>query len=315
MTQQAPSQLLSIGLDPHSFKYSDAKSWRGSCPSCGGTRRFVIFTDHDFPLWHGYCDECGTKVKAWEKVKVHYDPLKAEALRAEMAREQAEKEEKRKKKLAEFTTAELWAELRDRMTTEHITWWESQGVPEDIQRYLSIGFKADKMYYEGKPLPENERHSPAYTIPWFKQNFEFETLQYRLLQPSNPKDKYRFEYDLPGGGSCYYMTDPSEPIKDRVIICEGAKKAIVTWFHLLPNFTEWTVLGVASNNTLTPALEATKECGQRFIILDPGSERKAFKTAKENKNVKAVYLPEKIDDLFLAGHLDREGFGRMLRAV
>jgi hypothetical protein len=100
-----------------------------------------------------------------------------------------------------------------------------------------------------------------------------------------------------------------------VIICEGAKKAIVTWFHLIPNFTNWTVLGAASNNTLNPALEATKDCGQRFIILDPGSERKAFITAKENKNIKAIYLPEKIDDLFLEGHLDRDGFARTLRAI
>lgn len=310
MTQHAPSQLFSIGLDPHSFKYSDEKSWRGACPQCGGSRRFVIFTDHDFPLWHGYCDECGTKIKAWEKVKVHYDPLKAETLRAEMAREQAERDEKRRKKLAEFTTAELWAELRERMTDEHIEWWESQGVPEDIQRYLSIGFKADKMYYDSE---RNEQHAPAYTIPWFGNNFEFKTLQYRLM--TNTPDRYRFEYGLPGGGTCYYMTDPSEPIKDRVIICEGAKKAIVTWFHLLPNFTSWTVIAASSNNTVAPALEATKDCGQRFIILDPGSERKAFMTVKENKNLKAVYLPEKIDDLFLAGHLDRDGFGRMLRAV
>lgn len=310
MTQQAPHQLFSVGLDPSSFRYSDAKSWRGPCPSCGGSRRFVVFTDHEFPLWHGYCDECGMKIKAWEKVKAHYDPMKAEALRAEIAREQAEKEEKRKKKLAEFTNAELWAELRDRMTAEHIEWWESQGVPEDIQRYLSIGFKADKMYYDGDHI---ERHSPAFTIPWFGFNFEFKTMQYRLI--ADTPDRYRFEYGLPGGGSCYYMTDPSEPIKDNVVICEGAKKAIVTWFHLLPNFTNWTVIAASSNNTLTPALEATKDCGRRFLILDPGSERKAFAAARDNKNVRAVYLPEKIDDLFLAGHLDRDGFGRLLRAV
>jgi len=306
MTQQAPSQLFSIGLDPHSFKYSDEKSWRGSCPSCGGSRRFVIFTDHDFPLWHGYCDECGTKIRAWEKVKVHYDPMQAEAMRAEAAREQAEREEKRRIKLAEFTTAELWAEMRERMTNEHIQWWESQGVPEDIQKYLSIGFKSDKMYYDSE---RHEQHCPAYTIPWFGLNFEFKTLQYRLI--TKTADRYRFEYGLPGGGSCYYMTDPSEPIKDKVIICEGAKKAIVTWFHLA---TDYTVIAASSNNTLAPALEATKDCGQRFLILDPGSERKTFMTAKEHK-LKAIYLPEKVDDMVVSGLLDRETFGKVLRAA
>lgn len=306
-----PIELSQIGLDVNSFKYSDKKSWRGACPSCGGTRRFVVFTDHEFPLWHGYCDECGTIIRAWEKVKRQYDPQRAAALIAERAREEAERAEYRKKKLAEFTTAELWAEMRDRMTTEHILWWESQGIPEDIQRYLSIGFKADKMYYDDE---RNERHSPAYTIPWFGQNFAFETMQYRLCG-EGITDRYRFEYGLPGGGSYYYMADPAESIKDKVIICEGAKKAIVTWFHLLPNFTDWTVLGASSNKTLRPALEATKDCGVRYLILDPGSERHAFQTAKENKNLKAVFLPEKVDDLFLAGHLVRDGFERILRAL
>ena len=309
--RNAPSELQSIGLDAHSFKFSDEKSWRGACPQCGGTRRFLIFTDHEFPLWHGYCDECGMKIKAWEKVRVSYDPQRAAALEAQRAREEAEREEYRKNKLVEFTTAELWAELRDRMTSTHIEWWESQGVPEDIQKYLSIGFKADKIYRDGDG---GERRSPAYTIPWFGQNFDFHTMQYRLCG-DGITDRYRFEYGLPGGGSYYYMTDPAEPIKDKVVICEGAKKAIVTWFHLLPNFTDWTVLGASSNKTLRPALEATKDCGIRYLILDPGSERHAFQTAKENKNLKAVFMPEKVDDLFLAGHLDRDNFERMLNVL
>lgn len=306
----APIELQQIGLDPHAFKYSDTRSWRGPCPVCGGHRRFVMFTDNEFPLWHGYCDECGTKIKAWEKVRMQYDPQRAAALEASRAREEAERAEYRKNKLSEFTTAELWAELRERMTQKDIDWWESQGIPEDIQRYLSIGYKADKMYYDSE---RNEQHSPAYTIPWFGLNFEFLTMQYRLNAPNIP-DRYRFEYGLPGGGSCYYMADPSEPIKDRVIICEGAKKAIVTWFHLA-EIKDFTVIAASSNNTLTPALQATKDCGQRFVILDPGSERKSFITAKENKNLKAVYLPMKIDDMVLADYINRDDFNRMLRAI
>jgi hypothetical protein len=304
-----PLELSQMGLDVNSFTFSDARSWRGACPNCGGHRRFVVFTDHEWPLFNGFCDECGLKIKAWEKVKMQYDPQKAAALQAERAREEAERAEYRKVKLAEFTTAELWAELRDRMQTEHVLWWESQGIPEDIQRYLSIGYKADKMYYDGEHL---ERHSPAYTIPWFGLNFAFKTMQYRLCG-EGIADRYRFEYGLDGGGKHYYMADPAEPMKDRVIICEGAKKAIVTWFHLA-NITDFTVIAASSNNTLGPALVATKDCGQRFIILDPGSERRAFTVAKEHK-VKAVYLPEKIDDAVINDHLDRESFQKILRTL
>ena len=304
-----PLELSQIGLDVNSFSYSDARSWRGACPQCGGHRRFVIFTNNEWPLWNGYCDECGTTIKAWEHVKTKYDPQKAAAIQAERAREENERAEYRKNKLAEFTTFELWAELRDRMTTEHIVWWESQGVLEDIQRFLSIGYKADKMYYDGEHI---ERHSPAYTIPWFGQNFTFETMQYRLCG-EGIADRYRFEYGLDGGGKHFYMADPSEPIGDKVIICEGAKKAIVTWIWLAP--AGYTVIAASSNNTLAPALQATKDCSKRYLVLDPGSERKAFAVARDSKNLKAVFLPDKIDDLYLAEHIDRDQFEKILRAI
>ena len=305
--KHAPAELAQIGLDPHVFVYSDNKSWRGPCPSCGGTRRFVMFTDHEWPLWNGFCDQCNTVVKAWEKVRVKADPAHYAAFKAQQEADEAQRIARRAAKLAEFTTQELWDELRSRMTIEHIDWWESQGVPVDIQRRLSIGYKADKMYYDNG----EEKHSPAYTIPWFKQDFTFETMQYRLMN-ADPKNRYRFEYDLPGGGSCYYMSDPAEPIKDKVIICEGAKKAIVTWYWLAPH--GFTVLAASSNNTLRPALEATKDCGLRYLILDPGSEKKAFETAKEH-SLKAVYLPEKIDDMVLANLITREDFEKVLATL
>lgn len=308
----APIELSQIGLDPQAFKFSDHKSWRGPCPSCGGHRRFVIYINGEWPLWFGACDECGTEIRAWEKVKTKYDPQKAAAIAAERIREQNERDEYRRKKLAEFSTGELWKELSDRMTTPHIEWWEKQGVPEDIQRFLRIGFKADKIYMDGDKL---ERHSPAYTIPWFGQNFEFKTLQYRLINPFNPDDRYRFEYGLPGGGTHYFMADPSVPIGDKVIICEGAKKAIITWLWLCPQDEHFTVIAASSNNTLKPALDATRECGKRLLVLDPGSEKKMYEAEKNNQNLQAVYLPGKIDDMYREYGLDRTAFENVLRAI
>jgi len=86
---KAPIELQQIGLNPHDFHYSDKKSWRGPCPQCGGHHRFVVFTDHEWPLWHGYCDQCAMKIKAWQKVRVQYDPQRAAAMEAEQAREEA----------------------------------------------------------------------------------------------------------------------------------------------------------------------------------------------------------------------------------
>lgn len=302
-----PIELAQIGLDVNSFHYSDAKSWRGACPSCGGNRRFLIFTDNQFPLWFGRCDLCGTEIKAWQKVKVQYDPQKAAAIQAEQERKELERAELRRSKLAEFTTHELWTELHERMTQEHIEWWEDQGIPQSIQNDLHIGFTADKGYYDSD---KNLLHSPAYTIPWFGYNYKFNTMQYRLIKDSDRR--YIFENGL-GGGQFYYMTKPSETIQDKVIICEGAKKAIVTQFWLIPD-DSYTVIAASSNNTFGAALEATKNCGLRYIIMDPGSavwEKKAVETNK--KTTHAIRLPAKVDDMWRDYNLDRNMFTSLMQ--
>ena len=94
-----PYELASLGLERDSFVRADSKSWRGPCPQCGGHRRFVIFTDNPWPLYHGFCDECGCKIRAWEKVKTQYDPQRAAAISAERVRVEAEQAEYRRETL------------------------------------------------------------------------------------------------------------------------------------------------------------------------------------------------------------------------
>lgn len=304
----APQELQQIGLDPHAFVYSDKKSWRGPCPQCGGHRRFVIFTDKEWPLWNGFCDQCGMVIKAWQRVRFQYDPQKAAAMEAEQARQDAERAEYRRKKLAEFASFELLAEMQERLTREDIDWWESQGVMQDIQKYLRIGRTPDKAYYNDDRVLV---HSPAYTIPWFGKDFEFKTMQYRLL--NDDTRRYIFEDGL-GGGMHYYMTEPDQPIKDKVIICEGAKKAIVTWFWLSEGFT---VLAASSANTFDAALEATKNCGLRYVLFDPDVKphfrNKAIAT--NPKTTHEVRLPFKVDDGWIKYGLDRNQFMKILESA
>ena len=302
----APAEFIQSGLEPSDFRFSDKKSWRGPCLNCGGTRRFVMFTDHEFPYWNGFCDECGYKIRAWEKVKVQYDPQKVARIQAERAREETQLAEKRRAKLAEFTTHEIWNELHERMTENNIDWWESQGIPKCVQDYLHLGYIPDKPFYNDDKVL---LHSPAYTIPWFGNNFSFNTMQYRLL--ANVDRRYIFENGL-GGGRFYYMTTPDKPITDKVIICEGAKKAIVTQFWLAPD-DSYTVIGASSANTFGAALEATKSCGLRYVITDPGSEIWSRRAVETNpKTTHSVRLPFKLDDGWMNYGLDREKFANIL---
>lgn len=112
------------------------------------------------------------------------------------------------------------------------------------------------------------------------------------------------------------MTEPDQPIKDKVIICEGAKKAIVTQFWLAP-MLDFTVLAASSANTFDAALEATKDCGLRYVIFDPDVKpywrQKAIAT--NPKTTREIRLPGKVDDLFLQDYLDRDTFSRILRTI
>jgi hypothetical protein len=168
----------------------------------------------------------------------------------------------RQRKLADFSTRELWEELHRRMGDEQREWWRKAGVPDEWQNYLHLGYDPDKVYSNG----DNLLHSPAYTIPYFGYKWQFKTMQYRLVSPENPADRYRFEAGL---GTSYYMTTPSIQIGEQVVICEGAKKGMVVKIYAENDST--TVLAIPSKMDWKSngILEAVKNCGRVFIMLDP----------------------------------------------
>lgn len=318
----APIELAQIWLDPHDFKYSDAKSWRGPCPVCAGKRRFVIFTDHEFPLWNGYCSDCGYTLKAWEKVRTPITATQRQTARDNEAAKAQERKEYRNKKLEEFTTHELYLELSERMQSDQIDWWEAQGIPEDIQKYLRLGWTPEKSYYDDERVL---RRSAAYTIPWFGQNYDFKTMQYRLSNPANPADRYRFEKGLGGGAEFYYLTDPQESLKSKLIITEGAKKGIVTWVHL-SKMREFSTVATVSAETVSVLIPLLKECDFAYYIPDPDSfnlrprakltpyqiAMRKFEAGGVTNKIHTVQLPYKVDDGFLKYGLGPDDFKKIL---
>ena len=293
--------------------------WSSTCPRCGGSihpdgsypDRFVMLLNArgrspvfafcrrgDYVWWPGKEDD-GQAI----------DPATLELLRR-----QAEEAEKRRQnevrvKLASFTTQELWVELNRRMSEENRQWWRDQGIPDDWQDYLQLGFIPDKVF----SVNENFVHSPAYTIPYFHGR-DFLTMQYRLTAPDIGRDKYHFEQYL---GAPYYMVTPMIPVMDKVIVCEGAKKAIVSYISGGTE-SDHTLLGVASKNSWRSSgiLEAVKHCKRVYICLDPdcwqepenarpGWLPEPIKFGIEvGKAARIVELPMKVDDAFLRYNLD-----------
>lgn len=310
MKKELDSKFDQLGLQIDQFKYSDTKSFRGPCPVCGGHRRFVMFVDHEWPMNFGYCDECGHTVKAWEKVITPITDEQREFARQRAAQLEEQRESKRREVLARFTSAELWQELHNRLSVEHRAQWAAWGVPDEWQDYLELGFTPDKVYRDSSG---ELRHTPAYTIPYFHhepkspQYKSFKTLQYRLFNPERPEDRYRFENNL---SASFYMTTPTDPIGDCVVICEGAKKGIVTRIAL----TDYTVLAVPAKGTWGGVVEAVKQCGRVWVLLDPDATVNAVKLARSiGKQARVVRLSLKVDDAALAGSLDRVGFEAALK--
>lgn len=318
MNPITPPEFSIIGLDSASFKLVSEKNseYHGSCPHCGGKDRFAIFTHRNFPSWWFFCRQCG--IEGW--IDQLNPSLKQELTAeqksewakqaAEMKRLRAEQEEQRKReidlRLSDLTSKEIWEAYHRRMEQQQREWWKSQGIEEDWQDFWSLGFIKDKQYKDGN----NMYISDAYTIPYFRWKDgkkSFVTMQYRLTNPHDPSDKYRFEYGL---GSSYFATRYDEPLKDIVIICEGAKKAMVLCSWLSPKAS---VLAIPSKNNYASIDRAVKDCGCVWIVLDPDAKDNAIELAKTiGKNAKPLFLPFKLDDGIL-----HHGFtsGSMVKAM
>ena len=243
---------------------------------------------------------------------------KLDEIRTENERRQAafaaERAEELDRKLAEYSTGEIWAAFQRRMQAEQRAWWTAQGIPQDWQDYLRLGYVEDKIY---KDKTGELRHSPAYTIPYFHDGFAFRSLQYRLAG-EGIADRYRFEFGLQ---STYYMVTPSEQLYNQVVICEGAKKAIVA--HIFSDFSKTTFMAVPSKTDWGGIAEQVKDCDAVAIVLDPDAWTKPKNASAKwvpapiglarqiGPAARIVDLPGKIDDLFLEGSLDRIGFLRL----
>jgi hypothetical protein len=232
-----------------------------------------------------------------------------QAQKREFAQERARLETERATNLAhrleQFTTAELWEELHRRMNDENRQWWRNRGIPDEWQNYLELGYMVSKQLADGIT-------TPAYTIPYLRPGYTAVTMQYRLVNPPDPKDKYRFEAGLP---AAYYMVTPTQEIGARVVICEGAIKGIVTAVYggLAEDVS---VISVPGKTSWAGVVEAVKNCEKVWIILDPDGEREAMKLAGEiGKQSRVVRVPGKIDDMLLDGSLGKDALKNTFRTA
>ena len=331
--REVPLPLEFAELDGlvHYVQRKSSEEYCSSCPKCGGEihpdgdppDRFIMLMPSRSKAgipW-GWCRVCNYRWWTGKEAGARVDQATLDKLAAQAREADERRKADRKAKLAAFSTAELWEELHRRMGDDQREWWRENGVPDSWQDYLRLGYTDDKVYRKGDDL----LHSPAYTIPYFGYKFTFKTMQYRLVNPDNPNDRYRFEADL---GTSYYMTTPSIQIGDEVVICEGAKKAMVVKIYAVDDKS--TVLAIPSKQDWRGCgvLEAVKNCGRVWVWLDPdcyvqpdnatGNWIPApVSLAKEiGKSARVIESAVKADDAFLHyGMTDSEWYALKRTAV
>ena len=324
-----PSEFSELSGLVRFVQKKSAYEYSSTCPKCLGG----IHSNGDYPdrfimlmpeisrakIPFGWCRVCGYRWWTGQKDNKSVDPETIKLLEQQAKEAKEKRDAERQRKLAEFSTGELWNELHNRLGKDQREWWRNAGVPDDWQDYLKLGYTPDRSYRTNSGI----EHSPAYTIPYFGLGFVFKTMQYRLSNPENPSDRYRFEADL---GTSYYMTTPSIKISDELIICEGAKKSMVVKIYgepkttvlAVPSKVDWRGCGI---------LEAVKDCGRVYVMFDPDCYEQPPEInnwtpqpilfAKEiGKNSRVIECPVKADDAFLMyGMSDEEWRAMKKQAV
>lgn len=288
---------------------------RSHCPIHGGKNpsAFAVWVESGKQKWKCFTRGCGVGdvidfVVVWQQKEfkdaiaflggeVINDPVEMERLarerhqRAIRAKQEAlQQEEARRKELqAEQKHLEYHKMLNDYFTGE----WMKRGLDESWQNYFCLGGCPDFVIDGGY-------HTPTLTIPIVSEQNEVLNIKHRLLNPKNPKDKYRPERSGLGPFP-YFLAYPNMGYEGDVIwVIEGEVKAMVT--STINPEEKWIYIGVPGMSQYKGLVEKLK--GKNVVaVSDPNAECEVAKFCKDVSG-RMIQLPEKIDDLVVAHGYD-----------
>jgi hypothetical protein len=319
-----PMELVKIGADPHAFFKVGKDEYHGPCPLCNaGEDRFVVYTDRPWPHWNFFCRVCHPE-NGWID---ELNPCLKEQLSPEERRRWAEEHArqveinlekqiaKAQSALAELRSARSWERYHEQLTEEARVTWSGWGIPDFFQDFWKLGFDPDRTVWTGNV----EWHTPTMTIPIFEPlTWDVLNVRHRLMKPPKPGDKYRPERS--GLPSALFVADPDMPLDGMTLVVEGEKKSMVT--YITADNPRLRVVGIPGKNPKPEMLNALKDCEPVYICLDPDAANESVAIAQTlgADRCRVIDLPDKIDDLILRYHLDKDwmrglfGTARKVRA-
>lgn len=303
MNRPIPPDIIARFGYLHDHRYRGNGEHSSACPQCGGERGGSDPSDR-FRFWERngqavnfWCRRCGFQGFTDDNQPGRVLTAEERQELAEMRQREARREEQRlQEKIRELQRLSYWEGWHDAMTQQQRQLWRDAGIPDSFQDYWQLGHTE----YRGDGWK-----SPALTIPYFERDWQAQTIQYRLLNPPAPADKYRFQAGLRAG---VWRAEPDVEIKGAVLLCEGMKKAAVTFIEIVARAgRRYVVVAVPSKSPGEALLDYLREADPLYIVLDPdaytgpnSAVRRLVKLMPGTPK-RIVKLPVKADDFFQLG--------------
>lgn len=311
----APFAALKVSY----VKRRSANEYSSSCPRCGGERhedgefpdRFRMFIKSKAtgkPL--GWCRACNY---VWLPEKL--TPEREKVWEAEKAEIEAEQRTTAELKIALLQQSKVWERYHESLNGTYREYYYLRGLSDFWIDYWLLGYNPEKTFW----ADGEEFVSPALTIPVFTPGQEQPVnIRNRILKPKNPMDKYRPEFG--GLPASIYYTDRDTKPKGRVLLVEGEFKAMTVFITL--GDLSYYVIGIPGKTPALELLSPLADCEIVYLLLDPdahfpnGTERVSAVSRLATffkERARIIQTPDKIDDMILAGHMDKSGLLHLIK--
>lgn len=300
-----------------------ASEYSSSCPQCGGSAhhngefpdRFRMFINGKV---RGWCRKC--EFVWFPDMDEDWRPDAAEiAKRAKAAEQALQREiERAQVTLAEMRQARQWLEYHEQLTPNARAMWRMRGLSDTWVDWWQLGYSDTfDLWQISNGDWEKYWTSPTLTIPIWGHDWEVNNIKHRLLNV--PPSGGKYQQEKKGIPAAPFICDPDR--KDGpLMIAEGEIKAMVTFATI-----DSATIQVAGIPTVTPSqqmIETFEGYEPVYICLDPDAFIKPSKDRASpieriseivGKRARIVELPDKVDDLIVEGHLDKDGLRKALR--
>jgi hypothetical protein len=331
-TIHASADLIQLVIQAGGDPKRSGKTWSCACPLHGGKNPsgFNIYQAKDGLRWKCFTRECGggdsiAFVMKWQNIDFGHackfimgdnqiDPIVLEEIIEQretwLAQEEVEKTIRIEENLLRLRVEKKWIEYH--LNEDGNLLWENEGVPEMWQGIWQLGYCPDFRY----SIRREEFHSPTITIPMFTAGWEIMNIRHRILNPAVKGNKYRPQYyEIP---STPFIADPDLKLGEGKygIICEGEKKAMVTYITI--DEPDIQVIGIPGKEWLKDGgiKKYISDMERVYICLDPDAKEEAEEMAYMYRDVaRIIDLPFKIDDLILKYGLRSSDLKQLLKTT